>query len=217
MLTSTVGTTLLQIPYGVFIALVILFCVWINDKMPPNSRCLMILVFLFPNIAAAFGLRFVPRGAKVGRLICYYVMFTTNFQKWREQMLILSQLTGSYNASFVMLLSLTTANIAGHTKKVTSSACLFVGYCVGNIVGPFFYKSNQAPEYSLGIWSMIVSHLLEVVVVAFLWILLKRENQRRDNLQNGPSVQGEGSGFDVDLSAFSDMTDKENPNFRYVY
>lgn len=144
-------------------------------------------------------------------------MFTTNFQKWREQMLILSQLTGSYNASFVMLLSLTTANIAGHTKKVTSSACLFVGYCVGNIVGPFFYKSNQAPEYSLGIWSMIVSHLLEVVVVAFLWILLKRENQRRDNLQNGPSVQGEGSGFDVDLSAFSDMTDKENPNFRYVY
>jgi hypothetical protein len=67
-----------------------------------------------------------------------------------------------------MLLSLTTANIAGHTKKVTGSACLFVGYCVGNIAGPFFYKSSQAPDYSLGIWSMIVSHLLEVVVVAFL-------------------------------------------------
>ena len=127
-------------------------------------------------------------------------------------------MTGSYNASFVMLLSLTTANIAGHTKKVTSSACLFVGYCVGNIAGPFFYKSDQAPDYSLGIWSMIVSHLLEVVVVAFLWILLKRENQRRDDLQSGTGgAAAEESGFDADLSAFSDITDKENPKFRYVY
>lgn len=117
-----------------------------------------------------------------------------------------------------MLLSLTTANIAGHTKKVTSSACLFVGYCVGNIAGPFFYKSDQAPEYPLGIWSMIVSHLLEVVVVGSLWVLLERENKRRDDLQNSTGgVHGEGSDFDADLSAFSDMTDKENPNFRYVY
>lgn len=77
-LTFIVGTTLLQIPYGVFIALAILFCVWINDKMPPNSRCLMILIFLFPNIAAAFGLRLVPRSPKVGRLICYYVRLTSN-------------------------------------------------------------------------------------------------------------------------------------------
>jgi prolipoprotein diacylglyceryltransferase len=113
-----------------------------------------------------------------------------------------------------MLLSLTAANIAGHTKKGTSSACLFVGYCVGNIAGPFFYKPSQAPEYSLGIWSMIVSHLLEVVVVAFLWILLKQENLRRDDLQNSTGgVHGEESGIDADLSAYSDMTDKENPNF----
>jgi hypothetical protein len=33
----------------------------------------MLLIFLAPNIAAAFGLRFVPQSAKVGRLICYYV------------------------------------------------------------------------------------------------------------------------------------------------
>ncbi|KAJ5112927.1 hypothetical protein N7456_001461 [Penicillium angulare] len=196
---TTLGTTLLQIPYGLFITVIILFCVWVNDKMPPNSRCLMIIIFLFPNIAAAFGLRFVPSSAKVGRLICYY-------------------LTGSYNASFVMLLSLTTANVAGHTKKVTSSACLFVGYCVGNIAGPFFYKSDQAPGYSLGIWSMIVSHLLEVIVVVVLWIILKRENQRRDDFQRSTGgAHGDDNSFDADLAAFSDMTDKENSNFRYVY
>lgn len=65
---------------------------------------------------------------------------------------------------------------------------------------------------------MIVSHLLEVVVVALLWIWLKRENRRCDDLQNRTgSVNGGGSSFDADLLAFSDMTDKENPNFRYIY
>ncbi|KAE8366034.1 MFS general substrate transporter [Aspergillus caelatus] len=192
---STLGTTLLQIPYGIFIAVVILVCVWINAKMPPNSRCLMLLIFLAPNIAAAFGLCFVPQSAKVGRLICYY-------------------LTGSYNASFVMLLSLTTTNIAGHTKKVTSSGILFIGYCAGNIAGPFFYKESQKPTYSLGIWSMVVSHILEVVCVVLLWIYLRSENKKRDASQR---INKDASNSKHLPGALEDITDKENSNFRYVF
>lgn len=117
-----------------------------------------------------------------------------------------------------MLLALTTGNIAGHTKKVVANACLFVGYCVGNIAGPFFYKENQAPVYSLGIWSMIVSHLLEVVVVSLLWFLLRRENRKRDQLQNIEDTADPGrQEAEMDSTAFSDLTDKENSNFRYIY
>ncbi|EXF80792.1 hypothetical protein CFIO01_01163 [Colletotrichum fioriniae PJ7] len=129
---STLVTAVLQIPYGAIIFIAILACVFINDRLPPNNRCFVLVLFLLPNVAGAFGLRFVPNDQQVGRLICYY-------------------LTGSINASFVLLLSLQTANIAGHTKKVVTSACLFLGYCVGNIAGPFFYKSDQAPKYELGI------------------------------------------------------------------
>ncbi|KAF9640702.1 MFS allantoate transporter [Lasiodiplodia theobromae] len=175
---STLGTNLLQIPYGAFISFVILACVFINNKVPGNKRCLMLLVFLAPNVAATFGMRFVSTEQKVGRLICYY-------------------LTGSYNASFVMLLALTTGNIAGHTKKVVTNACLFVG---------------------LGIWSMIVSHLLEVVVVSLLWFLLRRENRKRDQLQNVEGMVDPGrQEAEMDSTAFSDLTDKENLNFRYIY
>ncbi|KXH66044.1 hypothetical protein CSAL01_05840 [Colletotrichum salicis] len=189
---STLITAVLQIPYGAIIFIAILACVFINDRLPPNNRCFVLVLFLLPNVAGAFGLRFVPDGQQVGRLICYY-------------------LTGSINASFVLLLSLQTANIAGHTKKVVTSACLFLGYCVGNIAGPFFYKSDQAPKYELGIWSMIVAHLLEVVVVIALRFLLKWENDRRDR------VQGEVAEVDLDATAFGDLTDCENLNFRYVY
>jgi hypothetical protein len=59
-----------------------------------NRRCLFVLLFLIPNIAGAFGLRFVPETERVGRLICYY-------------------LTGPYNAAFVLVLSMQVANTAG--------------------------------------------------------------------------------------------------------
>ncbi|KAL2882797.1 hypothetical protein SGCOL_002009 [Colletotrichum sp. CLE4] len=209
---STLITAVLQIPYGAIIFIAILACVFINDRLPPNNRCFVLVLFLLPNVAGAFGLRFVPDDQQVGRLICYYVSFREcvppNTHRSNKSQL---QLTGSINASFVLLLSLQTANIAGHTKKVVTSACLFLGYCVGNIAGPFFYKSDQAPKYELGIWSMIVAHLLEVVVVIALRSLLKWENDRRDRMQ------GEVAEVDLDATAFGDLTDRENLNFRYIY
>ncbi|RAK81002.1 putative MFS allantoate transporter [Aspergillus fijiensis CBS 313.89] len=192
---STLVTTLMQIPYGVLIALSILTCVYLNDRFE-NRRCLFIVIFLLPNIAGAFGLRFVPQDQKVGRLICYY-------------------LTGPYNAAFVLVLSMQIANTAGHTKKVVTNAVLFLGYCTGNIAGPFFYKTNQAPTYELGIWSMIVCHLLEVVLITTLGFLLRWENQRRDRIQS--QTEGGLEGRDLDSTAFMDLTDRENLNFRYIY
>ncbi|TGO32876.1 hypothetical protein BHYA_0282g00070 [Botrytis hyacinthi] len=210
---STLITTIMQIPYGVLITLSILLCVFLNDRLPPNNRCIMILIFLLPNITGAFGLQFLPQTHQVPRLIMYY-------------------LTGPYNASFVLLLSVLSANTAGHTKKILTNATLFVGLCVGNISGPFFYKSSQAPKYQLGIWSMIVAHLAEAVLIIILRFLLKRENEKRD-LQQGIDVasgvrEGRGDEFadedeeerrrrDLDETAFADLTDRENENFRYIF
>ncbi|KAK2779105.1 hypothetical protein FQN53_001541 [Emmonsiellopsis sp. PD_33] len=185
---STLVTTLMQIPYGVLIAISILLCVYLNNKFE-NRRCIFTLLFLCPNIAGAFGLRFVAEEQQVGRLICYY-------------------LTGPYNAAFVLILSMQVANTAGHTKKVVTNAVLFLGYCAGNIVGPFFYLTEQAPSYPLGIWSMIVSHLIEAVLISTLGLLLRRENKLRDRIQS--QQEGGLEGRDLAATAFLDMTDREN-------
>ncbi|CBF77966.1 putative MFS allantoate transporter [Aspergillus nidulans FGSC A4] len=192
---STLVTTLMQIPYGVLIALSILACVYLNDRFE-NRRCVFILLFLIPNLAGAFGLRFVPESEQIGRLICYY-------------------LTGPYNAAFVLILSMQTANTAGHTKKVVTNAVLFLGYCTGNIAGPFFYLESQKPTYSLGIWSMIVSHLIEAVLISTLGLLLRWENKKRDRIQS--QMEGGLEGRDLGATAFLDLTDRENLNFRYIY
>jgi len=180
---STLVTTLMQVPYGVFISLSILTCVFLNDyisRKGMQTRCYFAILFILPNLCGTFGLAFLNADNRAGRLICYY-------------------LTGPYNAAFVLVLSLQTANTAGHTKKVVTNACLFLGYCTGNIAGPFFYKTSQSPRYQLGIWSMIVSHLCEIVLLLVLRVMLSRENKRRDE------------------TAFSDLTDRENLNFRYIY
>jgi cyanate permease len=83
----------MQIPYGVLIAASILACVYLNDRFE-NRRCVFVLIFLIPNLAGSFGLRFVPVQYTIGRLICYY-------------------LTGPYNAAFVLILSMQIANTAG--------------------------------------------------------------------------------------------------------
>lgn len=68
-----VDTTLLQIPYGAFIFLVILVCVLVNHKLVGNNRCWLMIIFLLPNVAGAFGLHYVPDSQRTARLICYYV------------------------------------------------------------------------------------------------------------------------------------------------
>ncbi|KAI9760055.1 MAG: hypothetical protein M4579_001888 [Chaenotheca gracillima] len=193
---STIVTTLMQVPYGILIALSILLCIWLNDRVfPANFRTYAIIIFLLPNISGCLGLLLTDANQTVPRLICYY-------------------LTGPYNAAFVLILSLQTANTAGHTKKVVTNAVLFLGYCTGNIAGPFFYKEDQKPGYRLGIWSMLVSHLIEVVLILILRFLLARENKRRDQTQAHLSPAERER--EIAKTAFGDLTDRENPNFRYI-
>lgn len=193
---STLGTTLLQMPYGALIGLSILSCVYLNDyfctRLQKNTRCWFIILYTLPNIAGAFGLRFVPTDQHIARLWCYY-------------------LTGPYNASFVLILSLVTANTGGHTKKVLTNAIMFLGYCVGNIAGPFFFKTEQQPTYPLGMASMIFCHLASVVLIFCFRAMLSMENRRRNRASDSQEPP------DLDETAFSDMTDRQNPNFRYVY
>ena len=54
-------------------------------------------------------------------------------------------------------LSLIASNVGGFTKKTTVAAMLFIAYCVGNIVGPQFFLSSQAPVYQVRCIQSIIS------------------------------------------------------------
>jgi hypothetical protein len=128
-----------------------------------------------------------------------------------------SYLTGSYQASFVISLSLITSNTGGQSKKMIVSGMIWFGACIGNIASPFFYKTSQAPSYSLGIGSLLVANCIELVLFfifryAFIW-----ENDRKEKQRDVLRASGNHQTDDTNATAFRDMTDKENPNFTYVY
>lgn len=96
------------------------------------------------------------------------------------------------------------------------SGMIWFGACIGNIAGPFFYKSDQAPSYRLGIGSLLVANCIEFLLFfvfryAFILENRKKEKVREELRNNGQLLET------LNVTAFQDITDKENPNFVYVY
>lgn len=108
-----------------------------------------------------------------------------------------------------LTISLGAGNVAGETKKSFMAAAVFVAYCVGNIVGPQLVRSETKSEHYPALWTgLIIFYVVTILASSALYVLLRRENRRRDQL-----------GLDErerDRFAFKDLTDEENPYFRYV-
>ncbi|KAI9742371.1 MAG: hypothetical protein M1818_003904 [Claussenomyces sp. TS43310] len=116
-----------------------------------------------------------------------------------------------YLGPYIVGLGMNTANTAGHTKKVTTNALIFIAYCVSNIVAPQFFKSDQAPLYPLGMGAILGSYVLSIMTMIAYCSYCHLENRRRNKLD---SAAEERIHSDTD---FKDLTDKQNIHFRYVW
>ncbi|KAJ1021355.1 hypothetical protein NDA18_005593 [Ustilago nuda] len=123
-----------------------------------------------------------------------------------------------FGAPFVLMLSLSTANVAGATKQSITSAIVFAGYNVGNIVAPYLTLASEAPvhyrtTFLAIITCMAITIALTLILDAGLWWQNKTRRQRRES--EGKSKQ------EVEQikkkAILEDWTDWENPYFEYVY
>jgi hypothetical protein len=48
-----------------------------------------------------------------------------------------------------MSLTIVSSNIAGYTKKQLTAAVVFIGFCIGNAVGPQTFIAKQARRFPL--------------------------------------------------------------------
>ncbi len=81
-----------------------------------------------------------------------------------------------------------------------------------NIIGPFLFKTSEAPKYTTGIVGMLVSNCVEVAVVLCLRFIFLTSNSRRDK----KLAEHDGVGYDPTGGMVEDITDWKNPAFRYV-
>ncbi|KAK9385197.1 hypothetical protein V1515DRAFT_588464 [Lipomyces mesembrius] len=94
------------------------------------------------------------------------------------------------------------ANTAGYTKRAMRNALTLMAFCIGNIIGPQMFKSNDAPKYDPAKIALIVTMSLVVVFAVGLRQLVLRENAKivSENIEN---------------IEFLDMTDIDNREFRH--
>ena len=112
----------------------------------------------------------------------------------------------------VVALQMPSTNIGGYTKRVTATAFVFFAYCIGNIVGPQAFIGREAPIYQTGCIVMVACCLGQIVLAVLLRLLLIRRNKRRD-----AAAAALGQNLHDDDEALQDLTDFENPKFRYSY
>ncbi|ODV85602.1 hypothetical protein CANARDRAFT_7709 [[Candida] arabinofermentans NRRL YB-2248] len=127
-----------------------------------------------------------------------------------------AQLTGYYltyltTASWACLSSVVSTNVAGHTKKITCNTVFLVGFCAGNMIGPQAFLGSEAPTYMTAKRMMVGTYLISTLSPVALFFIYLRRNKAKDAAQEGMVIDE-----DDNKLSFGDMTDKENPAFRYA-
>ncbi|PYI07008.1 MFS general substrate transporter [Aspergillus sclerotiicarbonarius CBS 121057] len=194
---SNLVTTLFQIPYGTVILVSNVSAMYLQRWLPGQKRCLVAIIYVCPALAGAVGIHTISRQQKVSLLVCYW-------------------LTGTYTASFAMVMSLITANTGGSTKRTVVNALFFVSYCVGNIVGPFSFKSNEAPTYTSGIVAMLVAYCVEIFLLLAFAAYAVTLNRDKEQILHSQGMVLEDATFQ-NLGIPVDQTDKEDIFFRYSF
>ncbi|XEV04659.1 hypothetical protein FSHL1_009946 [Fusarium sambucinum] len=188
---STLQTTLYQMPSGAVQLVACLVACYCATRFH-NCRIFIMIIFLMPFLAGTLGLYLLPQDSAYGRLACLWVSF-------------------AFTASGTLNMSVATANTAGHTKKITTIAMLLIGYCIGNFIGPFFFKTEQEPWYPLGVGMMLVCIAAQICSLIALWVLLWTRNKSR-KAEHAPEHEEQAW-----HRGFLDETDLENKYFKYVY
>ncbi|KAH7024359.1 major facilitator superfamily domain-containing protein [Microdochium trichocladiopsis] len=187
-------TTAYGIPYGACNAVYMFFGPFVASRFK-NVRTLVMIAWLMPTLVASCLFWQLPRSNKGGLLAGYYIC-------------------ASYVGGLIVALQMPAANIGGYTKRVTATAFVFLAYCVGNIIGPHAFLGKEAPVYQTGC-KLIIGCCVGQAMTAFcLRLLLIRRNKQRDAAEAAAGAAAVGEDDD---EAMQDLTDFENPKFRYSY
>ncbi|GBF65768.1 transporter [Trichophyton mentagrophytes] len=111
-------------------------------------------------------------------------------------------------------ISLAQANTAGHTKKNVQYSILYIGYAVGNLIGPQTFRDSQAPAYTGGFIAMLACYCSCILLMGMYWILAAWMNKRASRAR--VSATCEGLSVENHIDQFMDKSDFKQVNFKYT-
>ncbi|KAF1808941.1 MFS general substrate transporter [Eremomyces bilateralis CBS 781.70] len=182
---STLNSLLLTMPAGVVTGTIEWVVPYIAYKVP-GTRSYLIAVCQIGTIVGSFLLWLLPRDQKGGLLVGVYIL-------------------ASFGGGYAVQMGQQIANTAGYTKRSITSSGIFMGYCLGNVVGPLVFKPKDAPRYGPGFIVVLVTAIVAAGLSIVYRLVCMWENKRRDS----KGIEAFEHAYDDDL------TDRKNPQFRY--
>ncbi|CAI7666354.1 unnamed protein product [Penicillium palitans] len=192
-------TILMGLPASAFQLATVLLSAILSSTIRKSRLINLVFIFLMA-MAGILMVKLLPPSDKLSRLAGFWLVMAVS-------------------PAFPLMLSLAASNIAGFTKKSTVMAMIFLGYCAGNLAGPQFFISEEAPNYHTAYTTILACYAITIALVIMFRFYLVWENARRDKEQ-GVKVDPEEDRR-VNISADEDVlqvdqTDKENRSFRYI-
>ncbi|KAJ5546105.1 MFS general substrate transporter [Penicillium frequentans] len=190
---SMLDSLLLQMPFGVvqLMALAIGACA---TRYFNNIRVTLMIAMVTVSFIGIILVNFLPSSNSYGRLVGIWM-------------------TAAFSANIPMSLSLITSNVGSMTKRSTVSSMLFIAYCTGNIIGPQFFYSSEAPKYPTGLRATLSGLALGVFFLISLLGYYLWENTRRNHTYGFQTEAPEAENIADD---FSNLTDMQIKSFRYA-
>ena len=116
----------------------------------------------------------------------------------------------TYFGPYVVGISLAQANTAGHTKKNVSFAILYIGYAVGNLIGPQTFRASQAPAYTGGVVAMLCCYCVCIVLMMGYWAICFWKN--KGVVPAAVPIDDQ----DAVVETFHDVSDWKQEGFKYT-
>ncbi|KAJ7672500.1 major facilitator superfamily domain-containing protein, partial [Mycena polygramma] len=187
---SAQRSALLNMPSGVVTLLSCLAAAYLGHESENRA-----LVFAGFSVLAALGsalMSFLPSSHRAGLLAGIYLV---NIE----------------TVTLFLNFSLTTANVAGQTKRVSTNALIAGAFAVGNIIGPQLFKPRDAPQFIPAKVVLLVTQTVGALFAVGLRVYYGRQNRARDaEMESGESKE-------VANIEWLNLTDHENKTFRYRY
>ncbi|KAJ5677652.1 uncharacterized protein N7477_003285 [Penicillium maclennaniae] len=214
---NSLNTILLNVPFGAVQLIATMGGAWLATAWKMKAPVLALLIV--PPIAGCLMLLKIPHDdAHKGPLLVGYYIISV------------------YPGITPLIYSWSAANTAGETKKKVTTGILLVGQCVGNIIGPTLYTTEEKPLYHRGLTADLSLFCVLMVLVglntAYLYFLNKKHEKRRVAMGKDAkivdfSMHAVGAVIEdkeglpvqqvVQDNAFKDLTDMKNEDFVYVY
>ncbi|KAJ5477111.1 hypothetical protein N7539_007255 [Penicillium diatomitis] len=214
---NPLNTILLNVPFGAVQLIATMGGAWLATHWKRKGPVLALLCL--PPIAG-----------------CVMLLQIAHDAAHRGPLLVGYYLVSVYPGITPLIYSWSAANTGGETKKKVTTGILIVGQCVGNVIGPTLYTTEEAPLYRRG---LISSLALFIALFCLIWLnmgyllILNRKHEHRrvaagkdakvvDHSMNKVTTANPDKA-DVPVehvtqdNAFMDLTDWKNEDFVYVY